>query len=110
MASSGSFNIDHYATIALNESHYYYHCKDSIPLVLLLSKDFLMMVVVAIMFAIPLWWVIGQWLENYPYRIDMNWSFFAIAAFVALLVALATIAGQSWLAAVRNPVDALKNE
>ncbi len=80
-------------------------------IVMLLSREFLVMVLVATVLAVPLgWWAMQQWLGNFAYRIDISWWFFGLAGGLALLVALLTIAGQSWRAATRNPVDALRNE
>lgn len=80
-------------------------------IVVLLSKDFLKMILIAILLAIPLgWWAMHEWLTNFAYRININWWVFGFAGGIALLVAIVTIAGQSWRAASRNPVDALRNE
>ncbi|MBO0934223.1 ABC transporter permease [Fibrella aquatilis] len=79
--------------------------------VALLSKDFLKLVVVAILLAIPLsWWGMNQWLDNYEYRAPLNWWIFAGAGLLAVAVALLTVSYQSLRAALINPVEALKGE
>ena len=80
-------------------------------IVLLLSKDFLWLVFIAVLLAVPLgWWAMQEWLTNFAYRIDIEWWVFGLAGGTALVVAFLTIAGQSWRAAIRNPVDALRNQ
>ena len=80
-------------------------------IILLLSRDFMQMIILATVLAVPIgWWVMAQWLSNFAYRISINWWVFGLAGGLALLIAILTIAGQSWRAATRNPVDALRNE
>ena len=77
----------------------------------LLSSDFLKLVGLAIVIASPIaWWAMNKWLEDFAYRIHIEWWVFAIAALVALLVALLTISYQSIKAAVQNPVKSLRTE
>ena len=77
--------------------------------VTLLSKDFLKLVVIAILLAVPLsWWGMGQWLNNYDYRAPLDWWIFAGAGLLAVVVALLTVSYQSLRAALINPVEALK--
>jgi len=52
----------------------------------------------------------NKWLENYAYRINLNWWIFASAGVIAVSVALITVSWQSWKAATRNPVEALRYE
>lgn len=80
-------------------------------IVTILSKDFLKLVVISLLIAIPLSWVAAnKWLQNYPYRISMNWQLFAIAGLLVIMVALATISFQSIKAAIANPVKSLRTE
>jgi putative ABC transport system permease protein len=51
-----------------------------------------------------------QWLENFAYKTALSWWIFVLAGFVALVVALLTVSWQSWRAATRNPVEALRYE
>jgi putative ABC transport system permease protein len=77
----------------------------------LLNKDFIKWVVIAIVIAVPVAWLImNKWLENYAYRINLNWWIFALAGIIAVSVALITVSWQSWRAATRNPVEALRYE
>ncbi|MEO5592626.1 MAG: ABC transporter permease [Chitinophagaceae bacterium] len=76
-----------------------------------LSKDFLKLVIVSLLIAIPLSWLAAnKWLENYPYRIAVSWWMFASAGLLVVLVALATVSFQAIKAAVANPVNSLRSE
>lgn len=80
-------------------------------IVLLLSKDFLALVVIAILIASPIgWWAMNKWLQNFAYRIDIEWWIFALAGLLALGIALLTISFQSIKAALTNPVKSLRSE
>ena len=76
-----------------------------------LSKDFLKLVTMALIIAMPVAWLFtNQWLENYPYRIGLDWRMFAAAGFLVVVLSLITVSFQAVRAAVANPVDALRNE
>lgn len=76
-----------------------------------LSKDFLKLVFVSLLIAIPLSWLAAsKWLENYPYRIALSWWMFASAGILVVLIALATVSFQSIKAALANPVRSLRTE
>ena len=80
-------------------------------IVQMLSKDFVKLVLIACVFAIPLaWWAMGQWLQNFAYRVSIGWWVFAAAAVLALLIALLTVSSQAVKAALTNPVKSLRNE
>nr|WKN37783.1 ABC transporter permease [Tunicatimonas sp. TK19036] len=80
-------------------------------IVLLLSKDFTKLVVIAFAVAIPLaYWAVQQWLEDFAYKIDIGLTSFIIAGVLALLVALLTVSYQAFKAAMANPVKSLRNE
>ena len=80
-------------------------------IVKLLSKDFLKLILIAIIIATPIaWWAINKWLEGFAYRINISWWVFAVAGILALLIALVTISFQAIKAAVANPVDSLRSE
>ena len=80
-------------------------------IVKLLSKDFLKLVGLSIVIAIPMaWYVMDNWLGNYAYRIEINWWIFVIAGVVAILIAMVTVSFQAIKAALANPVDSLKTE
>jgi ABC-type antimicrobial peptide transport system permease subunit len=77
----------------------------------LLSKDFLILVLLAFVIATPLaWWAMNNWLENFEYRVPIGWSVFAVAGISASAVALLTISFQAIKAAIANPVNSLRSE
>ncbi|MGO4919244.1 ABC transporter permease [Maribacter spongiicola] len=77
----------------------------------LLSKDFMQLVVIAILIACPLAWLLMQnWLEGYSYRISIDIWAFVIAGVVAIVIALVTISFQALKAARANPVKSLRTE
>jgi len=78
---------------------------------LLVSKEFLLLVLIAFIISIPVtWWTMHKWLENYAYRIDIGMNVFAIAGISALLIALMTISFQAVKAALANPIKSLRTE
>ncbi len=80
-------------------------------LVLLLSRDFARLVIIAFVVSIPLaWWAGNLWLENYQYRTTIDWTLFFYAGISALILALITVSYQSIKTAFTNPVDVLHNE
>jgi len=80
-------------------------------IVQLLSKDFIKLVVLAILLASPIaWWAMGKWLDNFAYKIEIQWWIFALAGAVAIGIALLTMSVQAIRAARANPVDSLRNE
>jgi putative ABC transport system permease protein len=77
----------------------------------LLSKDFLRLVLIALVVASPVaWYFMHQWLENFAYRIHISWAVFVLAGSIALLITLATISFQAIRAALANPVKNLRTE
>ena len=79
--------------------------------VALLSKDFVKLVLIANVIAWPVAsFVMNRWLENFAYRIEIGWWMFAVAGFIALLIALVTVSIQALKAALANPVEALRYE
>ena len=80
-------------------------------IVTLISKDFLWLVLIAAVIAVPVaWYAMSTWLEDFAYRINLPWWMFALAGFIALLVALGTVSFQAVRAAVANPVKSLRSE
>ncbi|HZY37644.1 MAG TPA: ABC transporter permease [Mucilaginibacter sp.] len=80
-------------------------------IVLLLSKDFVKLVVIAIFIAGPVaWYVLHNWLQSFAYRTDISWWIFALAGLSAIIVALVTISFQAVKAAASNPVKSLRSE
>ncbi len=80
-------------------------------LVALLSKDFAILVMVASVIAFPLaWWALNKWLQDFAYRISIEWWVFIVAAVAALVIALLTVSFQAIKAALANPVKSLRTE
>jgi putative ABC transport system permease protein len=80
-------------------------------ILILLSKDFMKLIVVSLVLAIPVgWYIMHQWLQDFAYRISIGWWIFAIAGLLALLIALLTIVLQAARAVVENPVKSLRSE
>jgi putative ABC transport system permease protein len=77
---------------------------------ILLSKDFTKLVLIAFVLATPLaWWMMSEWLGSFAYRIEMGLSSFILAGGIALLIAGLTVSYQSIKAAIVNPVKSLRN-
>lgn len=77
----------------------------------LLSKDFLKLVIIANVIAWPVgWWAMNRWLQDYEYRIDINWKLFVLAGIGSILIALLTVSFQAIKAALANPVNSLRTE
>jgi len=77
----------------------------------LLSKDFVKLVLIAIIIAFPIaWWAMNKWLEDFAYRIDIQWWMFVTAGLAAVVIAVLTVSWQAIRAAVANPVDSLRDE
>ena len=80
-------------------------------IVVLLSKDFIKLVIVAFIIASPVaWFVMHNWLQDFAYRIHISWWVFALAGILSVFIALATISFQAIKAAVANPVKSLRTE
>jgi putative ABC transport system permease protein len=80
-------------------------------LVFLLSKEFLWLVLVSLIIAIPLsWWVMHTWLQDYAYRINIEWWVFALGGILALAIALLTVGLQAFRASLANPIKSLRTE
>lgn len=80
-------------------------------LVGLLSKDFVKLVLIAFIIAAPLaWFFMHKWLQDFEYRITLNWTIFMVAGIIALFIAIATISFQAIKAAIANPVKNLRTE
>ncbi len=77
----------------------------------MLNKDFVKWVVIAFVMATPIaWYAMNKWLESFAYKTTLSWWIFALAGLLALGIALLTVSWQSWRAATRNPVEALRYE
>ena len=77
----------------------------------MLNKDFVKWVVIAFVIATPVgYFILEKWIENFAYKTTLSWWIFALAGLLALGIALLTVSWQSWRAATRNPVEALRYE
>ena len=77
----------------------------------LLNRDFVKWVAIAFVIAVPIaYYAMNLWLENFAYKTTLSWWIFALAGLLALGIALLTVSFQSWKAATRNPVEALRYE
>ncbi len=77
----------------------------------MLNKDFVKWVAMAFIIATPIaYYAMHKWLENFAYKTTLSWWIFALAGLLALGIALLTVSWQSWRAATRNPVEALRYE
>ncbi|GAB3704485.1 ABC transporter permease [Spirosoma flavus] len=80
-------------------------------IVTMLSKDFLKLVCIALIIATPIaWYAMNQWLQDFAYRVNLDWWVFALAGLLAVIIALATVSFQSMKAALANPVKSLRSE
>ena len=83
----------------------------SAGIVMLLSKDFIKLVIVALVIATPIaWYMMKTWLQEYAYRIEIEWWVFGLAGLAAVLIAFLTVGTQSVKAALGNPVESLREE
>jgi putative ABC transport system permease protein len=82
-----------------------------IEILRMLNSSFVKWLGIAFIIACPIaWFAMNKWLENFAYKIALNWWIFILAGLVALVIALLTVSLQSLKAARRNPVDALRYE
>lgn len=80
-------------------------------IVTLLTKDFIKLVLIAIVIASPIaWYAVSKWLENFAYRIDVEGWIFGFSGFLCILIALITVSYQAIMAAIINPVKSLRSE
>ena len=77
----------------------------------LLAKDFIKLVLIAIVIASPLaWYIMNKWLQDFAYKIQISWWMFALAGLVAIFISLLTVSFQAIKAAISNPVKSLRTE
>ncbi|HEX3007485.1 MAG TPA: FtsX-like permease family protein, partial [Bacteroidales bacterium] len=77
----------------------------------LLSREYVMLVIISLLIACPVaWYAMHKWLENFAYKTIISWWVFALTAIVVMLITMLTISLQSYRAARRNPVEALRYE
>ncbi|OQP42513.1 hypothetical protein A4D02_13170 [Niastella koreensis] len=77
----------------------------------LINKEFVKPIVIAFLLATPIaWWSTHIWLQNYSWRISIQWWMFVLTGVLTLLIAICTVSFQSIKIAIVNPVNSLKNE
>ena len=77
----------------------------------LLSKDFIILVSIAIVVAIPVaWWAMNSWLQDFAYRINLDAGIFILSGIFALLIAIISVSYQAIKAAIANPANSLRSE
>ena len=77
----------------------------------MLNRNFVKWVAISFVIATPIaWYAMDKWLESFAYKTSLSWWIFALAGLLALGIALLTVSWQSWKAATRNPVEALRYE
>jgi putative ABC transport system permease protein len=80
-------------------------------IVYLFSKEFIILISIAFVIATPIaWYFMHQWLQNYPFRIELSWWIFLIGGLLSVIIALLTVSFQAIKAAIANPVDSLRSE
>jgi putative ABC transport system permease protein len=80
-------------------------------IVSLLSREFLMLVLISVVIASPIaWYAMNRWLGDFAYRINISWWIFLVAGVIAVIIAFITVSFQALRAALSNPVNSLRNE
>ena len=80
-------------------------------ILLMLNRDFAKWVMIGFVISTPVtWYIMHKWLENFTYKTEISWWIFILAGLVSLIIAIFTVSWQSWRAARRNPVEALRYE
>src|ERR1035438_2135846 len=113
IACIGLFGLASYSSIQRTKEISIRKVLGAMPgnIIVVLSKDFLILIVIATLIAFPIaWWAMYKWLQNFSYRIDISWWVFLLAASIAAMIAMLTISYQAIKAAFANPVKSLKTE
>ena len=77
----------------------------------LINKDFVRWTIIAFIIAVPVaGYTMYKWLESYAYKTDVKWWIFLLSGVIVLVISLLTVSWQTWSAATRNPVKALRYE
>ncbi len=80
-------------------------------ILIMLNEDFIKWVGIAFVISVPIsWYIMHKWFSNFAYKTELSWWVFALAGFLALVIALITVSWQSWRAATRNTVEVLRYE
>ncbi len=84
---------------------------DVLDIVGMISKDFIKLVLIAIVFAFPIaWWAMHEWLQGFAYHVGVSWWIFALAGSIVVVITLITVSFQSIRASMANPVKSLRTE
>ena len=82
-----------------------------LEILVMLNRNFIKWVVIAFVIATPpAWFILNKWLENFAYQTNLSWWIFALAGLISIIIAITTVTWQSWRAATRNPVEAIRYE
>ena len=82
-----------------------------IEIMSMLNRDFVKWVFIAFIISTPVaWYAMNKWLQAFAYKTEMSWWIFGLSGILALIIAIMTVSWQSWMAATRNPVEALRYE
>jgi len=82
-----------------------------IDILVMINKNFFKWIIIAFIIAVPIaWYAMHKWLESYAYKTDVKWWIIALSGIIVLTISLLTVSWQSWRAATRNPVEALRYE
>lgn len=82
-----------------------------IEIMIMLNRDFVKWVLLAFIIATPVaWYAMHKWLQAFAYKTELSWWIFGLSGILALIIAIMTVSWQSWMAATRNPVEALRYE
>jgi putative ABC transport system permease protein len=77
----------------------------------MLSSEFIKLVAIAFVISCPVaWYIMHKWLQNFAYKTDLTWRIFGLSGIIALGIAMLTVSLQTWKAATKNPVEALRYE
>ena len=80
-------------------------------IIYLFSKEFILLISIAFVIAAPVaWYFMHQWLQNYPFRIELSWWIFLTGGLISVIIALITVSFKAIKAAIANPVKSLRSE
>ena len=83
----------------------------SVQVMTLFSKDFVILILIGFLLSVPAaWYMMSQWLQNFAYRVEIEWSVFLLAGLITILIAMVTVSYQALRAAKLDPVDSLRSE
>ena len=87
------------------------HGSSTFEIIRMFSFDFIKWLAIAFIISIPIsWYLVDYWLQNFTYRVNIDWWVFALSGMISLFISLITIFSLTYRAAVMNPVDSLRYE